>query len=60
MVWEEGLWNVAAILGKEKRKNKVFYKVHWEGFPVSEATWEPPKNIPGHFIKAFNKKMSKK
>ena len=41
-------WDVEAILSHKGDPNKVSslrFKVHWKGFPVEEATWEPWKNV---------------
>lgn len=41
----EYIYDVKAIIGYRKRKSGVQYKVEWEGFPLSEATWEPVENL---------------
>jgi hypothetical protein len=42
---EENIFLVDKILDKKKQGKKTFYLVKWEGFPESEATWEPPINL---------------
>ena len=41
---KEGFYNVEAIL-KHKYAQGWRFLVHWEGFPVSNATWEPLKSF---------------
>ena len=36
---------VQKIIGKKKVKGKIYYRVKWKGYPDSEATWEPRKNL---------------
>jgi len=40
---------VEAILDKQYRKinnkQKPYYYIKWEGYPLSDATWEPLENI---------------
>lgn len=33
------------ILDKRMRDGMVAYKIQWEGFPASDATWEPVENL---------------
>jgi hypothetical protein len=41
---EEGFYNVEAIL-KHKYSQGWRFLVHWEGFPLSNLTWEPLKSF---------------
>jgi hypothetical protein len=34
-------WIIEKIIGKQKIKNKIYYKILWKGFSESEATLEP-------------------
>lgn len=42
-------WNVDGILDHkwrlERGKAKLYYLVHWEGFPSENDTWEPEANL---------------
>ena len=50
-------YEVEKIIGKRVNKNRKYYKVLWKGFPESEATWEPVKNLNGarDLIKEFER-----
>ena len=39
------VYEVEKILGKKKIGTKIYYKVQWKGYPLSEATWEPLSNL---------------
>lgn len=37
---------IEKIVGKTVKKNgQVFYKVRWHGYPPSQDTWEPLRNL---------------
>ena len=36
---------VDAVIGHQKRRGKLFYKVRWLGETDQEATWEPEENL---------------
>jgi hypothetical protein len=38
-------YNVEEIRDSRKRRGKVQYLVHWEGYPREEDTWEPTGNL---------------
>jgi len=38
-------YNVDKILERRGHKPNEFYRVHWEGYPENEGTWEPAENI---------------
>jgi hypothetical protein len=38
-------YEVAAILEKKQMNNKMFYKVHWKNYSITDATWEPEANL---------------
>ena len=40
-------YTVGAILTKRWLNGIVQYEVHWEGFELSGATWEPLENLMG-------------
>ena len=50
---EQGYYNVEAIL-KHKYSQGWRFLVHWENFPISNATWEPLKSFiqPGGVVNA--------
>uniref|UniRef100_A0A0K0DWF7 Chromo domain-containing protein n=1 Tax=Strongyloides stercoralis TaxID=6248 RepID=A0A0K0DWF7_STRER len=53
------IYVVEEILAKKKENGATFYKVKWEGYPVSKSTWEPEKNISVRSIKKYEKTISK-
>src|ERR1700712_1769318 len=56
VVQEQLEWEVDQLLDVRKYRNRWEYFVSWKGYPRSEATWEPLKNlIPGttEFIQEF-------
>jgi hypothetical protein len=38
-------FRIKKIVGKKTEKKKTFYLVHWQGFKVAEATWEPKEQL---------------
>ena len=42
---EEAMYNVEKILDRRKAKNKLLYKIKWEGYPMNQCTWEPLENL---------------
>ncbi len=38
-------YNVEKIIGKKIVNGKALYKIKWEGYPMSQCTWEPLKNL---------------
>lgn len=55
---DDDLFVVESILeAKEQKKTKLFL-VKWAGFPESESTWEPSRNIP-QFISRYYADSSK-
>ncbi|WP_353850111.1 chromo domain-containing protein [Herbaspirillum sp.] len=51
-------WLVDRLLQKKMKSGKVFFLVHWKGFPKSSRTWEPRQalleDVPDH-VHAFEK-----
>ena len=42
---KETFYNIDKII-KRRKKNGVYeYKIKWEGYPMSQCTWEPFKNL---------------
>jgi hypothetical protein len=59
-------WKVESILGSEFRSvkglRKVYYLTKWEGYPLSEATFEPMESFTGgaeHFLTMFHQQNPK-
>ena len=48
MFGETKEYNVEKIVDKKTNNGLVYYKVKWEGYPMSQCTWEPSS----HFEKA--------
>ena len=42
---EDAMYNVEKILDRRKSKNKILYKIKWEGYPMNQCTWEPLENL---------------
>ena len=38
-------YNIEKILDRKYNGGKLVYKIKWEGYPLSESTWEPMKNL---------------
>lgn len=41
----EGIFQAEKILKKRIRNGNPQYLVKWAGYPLKDATWEPPENI---------------
>lgn len=41
------------IIGIQKKRNQWQYHVVWKGYPLSEATWEPLKDLVGNATEAI-------
>ena len=42
---EGEFYNIEKILDRRKVNGKFEYKIKWEGYPMSQSTWEPMKNL---------------
>ena len=42
---EGEFYNIEKILVRRKVNGKFEYKIKWEGYPMSQSTWEPMKNL---------------
>ena len=42
---QEEFYNIEKILGRRKQNGIIQYKIKWEGYPISQCTWEPMKNL---------------
>ena len=38
-------YNIEKILDRKYNGGRLEYKIKWEGYPMSESTWEPMKNL---------------
>lgn len=58
---KETLFSVANILKKKIMNGKPYYYIEWEGYPLSEATWEPLKNLQHciDLVNDFEQKLNK-
>ena len=41
----EQLYNIEKILERRKVNGRTEYKIKWEGYPMSQCTWEPFSNL---------------
>ena len=39
------LYNIEKILARRNINGKLEYKIKWEGYPLSQSTWEPMVNL---------------
>jgi hypothetical protein len=55
-------YEVDSILDSRRRRNKVRYLVHWEGYGPEEDTWEPIESLGGahNLLDEFHNKYPKK
>ena len=54
---ESGLFEVESVLDKRTHAGKVQYRLHWRGYAIEDASWEPLANIPKQsmqMIREFN------
>ena len=54
-------FEVEKLLDKKTEKGKVFYKVKWKDYPLSEATWEPKENLKNaqQVVRTFESSLKK-
>ena len=36
---------VDTVVGQKEEGGKVYYKIHWKGYPSSADSWEPSDNL---------------
>ena len=41
----DNFYNIEKILKRRKIHNRLEYKIKWEGYPLSQSTWEPLENL---------------
>ena len=53
----EEYYNIEKILDRRKVNGKFEYKIKWEGYPLSQSTWEPMKNLENcrHLVEEYDK-----
>mmetsp|Transcript_56266 Transcript_56266/g.64227 ORF Transcript_56266/g.64227 Transcript_56266/m.64227 type:complete len:242 (+) Transcript_56266:59-784(+) len=58
---EDDMYIVEKVLAKKKQRNRTYYKIKWQNFPISECTWEPIDNLENvrGLIDEFEKNFSK-
>ena len=42
---EEDKYDIEAFLSQKTKKGRIYYRVKWQGYSLSEATWEPRTNL---------------
>jgi hypothetical protein len=42
---EDFFWEVAAVIGRRIRRNRVEYLIRWKGCSEEDNTWEPAANL---------------
>lgn len=52
---------VEKIIGKRIKNGKIQYKIKWEGYPLSQSTWEPVSNLQNilEMIDDYNRNQNK-
>ena len=55
-------YQVEQIMGKRVRRGRIEYKIKWDGFPVSQCTWEPLSHLENikEMISNYEKKIKQK
>jgi len=53
---EDNMYIIERILDRKKIKNKLMYKIKWEGYPMDQCTWEPIENLKTaiEFVEEYN------
>ena len=42
---DDNLYLIEKILDRRRNNNRLEYKIKWEGYPMSQSTWEPIENL---------------
>ena len=60
MVKRQKEFQVEAITGMKSSKGGKMYQVKWKGWPSSDSTWEPLRNLDNcmPLVSAFEKKQT--
>ena len=55
---EDNFYNIEKILKRRKMNDRLEYKVKWEGYPMSQSTWEPLENLVSaiEYVEEYDKK----
>ena len=58
---KEEVYEVEQILKHKKVGRKVYYLVHWKGYPMHESTWEPESAFISHrdAINTYHKRVQR-
>ena len=53
----EVFYAIEKILDRRKIRDKYQYKIKWEGYPMTQCTWEPIENLKNalYLVEEFNK-----
>ncbi|RGP66463.1 hypothetical protein FLONG3_8900 [Fusarium longipes] len=51
----EDEFNVTAILAEWEVEGSLRYLIEWEGYDLSDATWEPRENLPDELVDEWEK-----
>ena len=53
----EVFYTIEKILDRRKIRDKYQYKIKWEGYPMTQCTWEPIENLKNalYLVEEFNK-----
>ena len=54
---EGEFYNIEKILARRRNNGRIEYKIKWEGYPMSQCTWEPMKNLESakELVEEFNR-----
>ena len=57
----KGTFIVEAIIGRRIKKGKKEYLIKWKGYPESQATWEPERNLKNlkEILKHYDKLLER-
>ena len=55
---EDDQWEVEILVGKRKVGRRTEYEVKWMGFPESENSWRPKKDIHPSLVSEYEAKVS--
>ena len=45
LINQEEEWEVEEIVAHKRHRGKILYKIKWKGYPTSENSWEPVRNL---------------
>ncbi len=55
---DDNLYLIEKILDRRRNNNRLEYKIKWEGYPMSQSTWEPLENLVSaiEYVEEYDKK----